>query len=227
MTRFPGHRAARGLLASTHVVVPYTFLTMCCLTAVCGLLAVSAAEARQAPAAPHPAPSRPASFSRLYLAGAASLNARQRGAAAWDQRGGARIQAATPLGFGMLEAGVLGLSFDSADSELPDWTAFFVHAGWRATWHAHTRLVLGAGLRAGNLFMLFGDADLVAGQRRESEFSVEPHARADIRLGQRTGLFFEGGLLRAFTRPRMDFVQASAGLVVDIRMPTWLRSLVE
>lgn len=190
----------------------------------CSLLFAASADARQTR---DPASRRPAAFSRLDLAGAGSLTARQWGAAAWNQRGGARVSGATPFGWGVLEAGILGLSFGATRPDLPDWTAFFVHAGWRATWHAHPRVNLGAGLRAGNLLMLFDDANLVAGQRRESEFSVEPHARADIHLGRRTGLFVEGGLLRAFTAPRMDFVQASAGLVVTVRMPTWLKTAIE
>ncbi len=170
---------------------------------------------------------RPPAFSRLYLSGGASLNARQTGAAAWNPRGGARIQAATPLGRGRLGAGVIGLAFRSDQEGLPDWTAFFVHAGWRATWHAHTRLVLGAGLRAGNVLMLFDDADLVAGQRRESEFAIEPHVRADIQLTRRGALFLEGGLLRTFTAPRIDLGQVSAGLVIDVTMPAWLRRVIE
>ncbi|PIQ62504.1 MAG: hypothetical protein COV99_06005 [Bacteroidetes bacterium CG12_big_fil_rev_8_21_14_0_65_60_17] len=193
----------------------------CLLLAVC-LVSAGTARARQAPP-----PDRPTSFSRLHLGGAASLDIEQWGASEWDQRGAARIQAATPLGLGVLEAGVLGLAYDSRDNQLPDWTAFFVHAGWRATWHAHTHLILGAGLRAGNLLMLFDDKDLVAGQRRESEFSLEPHIRADIRVSRRVALFMEGGFLRTFTEPRIDIVQTSAGLVLDLRMPTWLRSAIE
>lgn len=192
------------------------------------LLAADGTHAQSADAKTGSTPSAedPTDFEWIELSIGAGAIGTIGGYDGWSTSPAPFLIASTPYLGGQAELGAEGRTWSADTADLPDFSALFVFVGWAPDWTVSDRIDMQAGLRAGNHLMIFR-TDQVVGQRVESEFAVQPHAGANVRVTGRMLFSVDAGFLRVFTAPRLDDVSIRAGLSWRLDAPPGLRRFLQ
>lgn len=169
-----------------------------------------------------------APWSSLRISGGAAESVTRIGMHTWWRPTmGGLVRVEAPFEAGFLEAGARRMPLDARSEQVPSYTALLVWAGWGAAWRPVGPVRLSAAARAGLLRMNFAEDIEFAGVRSESEIALGAAARLELIASSRFGLFAEVAGERVFTAVPMDQVHATAGMVLRLSTPAWLRRVLE
>ncbi len=144
----------------------------------------------------------------------------------WRPTTGAALRVEAPFEGGFLEAGARFMPLGARTDAVPSYTALLAWAGWGGAWRPVRPVRLSAALRAGMLRMDFAEDIAFAGVRSESELTLGGAARLEIVLSGRLGVFAEAAAERTLTAIEIDQVHASAGLLLRVGAPRWVREVL-
>lgn len=144
----------------------------------------------------------------------------------WWPSTGLSARVATNGRVGIVEAGGRWVPMSSRTVEQPAWDAVLLYAGWGPRWTPTSPLRLTGTARIGLLRMMF-DEQTFAGVKTENELTAGLAARIELFPVPTVGLFVEATAERTFTSTPIDWIHATAGVVLRTRTPAWLRRVLE
>lgn len=127
----------------------------------------------------------------------------------------------TPFYLGHLELGFAPHRHEPVVESVPSFDAYFAYAAWDVGIRFPRQVRVAAGPRLGVYFMDF-DVDTLSGARFESELALGGHVRLTIHPVSFVGVYAGASYLRTFTFVPIRLYQYSAGIVLTIRSPRWL-----
>ncbi|GMQ80661.1 MAG: hypothetical protein BMS9Abin05_0089 [Rhodothermia bacterium] len=144
----------------------------------------------------------------------------------WNSGASAVLEASTPFYAGWTHFGFQFEPFTGRTEDLPSYWSLHARLGWQYRWHADKGINYDSGLRFGLVYMAFDTEDL-AGVRNESELVYSLFQNVQVPLSNTLRIYLEGTYSRIMTRTRMNLFYVSTGLIVQLDMPAWLRSVLE
>jgi hypothetical protein len=144
----------------------------------------------------------------------------------WHPSGGIKGFFETPFYFGRMQIGLRLMNFKTKDLNVPEFSSWFIYAGWGVEFKTFKVLKLYSGLNIGSFQMNFKDEDIEPGLRSESELGIEFMVRLSFQILKNTNLNIEGSYLRIFTNQKINLLYVSAGFDYSFNSPDWLRDFL-
>ena len=143
----------------------------------------------------------------------------------WTPQKTREVFVSTPFYLGHLELGFSPHRFEPADQEVPAFDAYFGYAAWDIGVRFPKQVRLAAGPRLGVYFMDF-DVDTTAGVRTETEMGFGGHVRLTVHPVWFVGVYAGASFFKMYTYEPIRLYQYSAGLVLTLRSPRWLKTVL-
>jgi len=144
----------------------------------------------------------------------------------WHPSGGIKGFFETPFYFGRTQFGLRIMNFKTKDLNIPEFSSWFVYAGWGVEFKTLRLLKLYTGLNIGSFQMDFEDEDIEEGLVSESELGIEFMVRLSFQILKNANLNIEGSYLRIFTNIKIDLLYVSAGIDYSFSSPDWLKDFL-
>ena len=144
----------------------------------------------------------------------------------WKTKSAYSFALATPLFGGIASAGAQYQPFSGRFDQYPSFKSTYLSLAWGYRWHDKNNGIYETGARLGNFYMVFDD-DTFEGVRNESELAMSLYQSVKARISGRSYLFIKGTYTRVYTNTRMNLFHIGAGLIVEVRMPKWLKTFLE
>ena len=143
----------------------------------------------------------------------------------WNPGIAALADASTSFYAGTITLGVRYESYTPRQENLPAFRSVFARLGWGIRWIGPNRSIHELGVEMGNVFMVF--ANTYSGTKTESELGLGLYYRLQMKVSPTVGIFVRGSYTGILTRNRLNLFHFSSGIVVETRMPAWLKRILE
>ncbi len=174
------------------------------------------------------AQARPLPFERVTITlGVVGTLDRGRLDGLWRPDLGGEIALRSPFYLGQVEIGMDRTDFVARRSDLPQYTAWYVFAGWSLDQPLAGPVRWSPALRLGGYGMLFDGDDVPEHRESESELAADLISRLSLTVGRNWELSLAGGYRTVFTDPEIHLLSAAVRFGRELAMPGWLRDFLD
>ncbi|MBI9070510.1 MAG: hypothetical protein JEY94_02870 [Melioribacteraceae bacterium] len=145
----------------------------------------------------------------------------------WEPQSGLNFSVETPFYLGNIEAGISKIDFEGKLYIYPDFSSYFLFAGWSLNKQFFEFVSLKYGIRSGVFVMNFNDQAASEYESTESELSVSLIGELEFPVYKNISGNLNTELLTIFTDKRIKLFIVGVGLSYKLETPKWLRKFFE